>query len=268
MTATAKGNRIDEELVCVDSLVHFLKQVCGHQEVQVKRETDDPPDFWLHIDGKRFAAEVTSIVTDQGYLSLCRKLKQSIQEKAQEFGNLNGIYALIIERNPNLPKRTSSDWQRLVDIVVSFIAATREASSTEISYLQEDSYGRLGVQKTSDKGTAVGLWGFSGFKWEGEAQEELTALIQDAVTIKRSKLEKKNIPQQCPDAILLLYDAYGYGDAEDAREALRKVQGYDWFHSVFWAASFTDRDNKLSPENPGRIGSFLYSKEDGWCKET
>jgi len=268
MTDMSKAKRIDEELVCVDSLVHYLKQMCGHQEVQVDRETDDPPDFWLHIDGKRFAAEITSIVTEQGYLAHCRRLEQSIQGKAQETGDLNGTYALIIERNPKLPTRTSSDWLGLINIAVSVIAATKKASSTEISYLQQDSHGRLGIQKTSVEGTAVGLCGFPRFKWEGEVQEELAGLIQDAVLSKRSKLEKKGVPQQCPDSILLLYDAYGYGDAEDARIALRKVQGYDWFHSVFWAASFTDRTNELYPENPGRIGSFLYSKEDRWGKET
>lgn len=268
MISAAKAKRIDEELVCVDSLVHHLKQVCGHQEVQVERETDDPPDFWIQIDGKKFAVEVTSIVKYQGNLANCKKLKQSIQEKVQENSNLNGTYALIIKLNPELPKRTSSDWQGLVDKAVSFIALTKEVSSTEINYLQEDSHGRLGIQKTSDQGMAVGLFGFPGLKWEDKVQKELADLIQDAVTIKRSKLKNKNIPQKCPDAILLLYDADGYGDTEDARKALKKVQYYDWFHSVFWAASFTDRTNKLFPDNPGRKGLFLYSKEDGWCKET
>ena len=266
MSDVAKAKRIDEEQVCVNALVHYLKHICGHREVQAYPELDDPPDFWLHVDGKRFAAEITSIVTDQGYLAHCKKIKQSIQEKAQETGSLNGTYALIIERNPKLPKRTSSDWRGLVDMAVSFIAATKGASSTEISYLQKDSNGRLGIQKTSVGRTAVGLVGFPKMEWEGEVQEELASLIQDAVVIKRSKLEKKSVPQQCPHSILLLYDAYGYADTEDARIALGKVQGYDWFHSVFWAASFTDRTNELYPEQPGRAGSFLYTKEDRWSK--
>ncbi len=49
------------------------------------------------------------------------------------------------------------------------------------------------------------------------------------------KLENKGVPEHCGDVILLLYDAYGYGEAEDARKALLKAHDYDWFHSVFWA---------------------------------
>ena len=58
--------------------------------------------------------------------------------------------------------------------------------------------------------------------------------------------------------------AYGYAEGEDAKIALRGVHGYDWFHSIFWARSFTDRTNELYPEEPGRIGLFLYTKEDRW----
>jgi hypothetical protein len=104
----------------------------------------------------------------------------------------------------------------------------------------------------------------AGSKWEGEAQDELAGLIQKAVSRKRSTLEKSGLPQQCRDIILLLYDAYMYGSPEDAKVALRRVLGYDWFHSVFWAASFADRPNELYPREPGRLGLFLYTKEDRW----
>src|ERR1022692_2901004 len=65
----------------------------------------------------------------------------------------------------------------------------------------------------------------AGSKWEGEAQHELAGLIQNAVSQKRSKLEKSGVPQQCRDIILLLYDAYMYGSTEDAKLALRKRTG-------------------------------------------
>ena len=101
-------------------------------------------------------------------------------------------------------------------------------------------------------------------KWEGEMQDELVGLIQNSVSRKRLRLEKKGVPQQCRNIILLLYDAYGYAEADDAKVALRGVHGYDWFHSVFWARSFADRTNELYPEEPGRVGLFLYTKENSW----
>ena len=109
--------------------------------------------------------------------------------------------------------------------------------------------------------------GSLGWKWEGEVQDELAGLIQDRVRTKREKLEKKGVPHPI---ILLLYDAYAFGDAEDAKIALQKVHGYDWFHSIFWAEvgwrgpSGKDPPNELYPDKPGRIGFFLYTKEDRW----
>ena len=101
-------------------------------------------------------------------------------------------------------------------------------------------------------------------KFEGQTQDELYQLMQKAVSQKREKLEKKGVPSQCPQAILLFYDAHRYGDTEDAQRALLRVDGYDWFHSVFWAASFTNRPNELSPDEPGRKGIFLYSSNGDW----
>lgn len=174
----SQANKIDHECVSADSLAEYLKQKCGYQNLEVERvpKGQDPPDFWLNIDGNRFAVEETSIA----------------------------------------------------------------------------------MQNT------VTRVGHAGLKWEGEVQDEITGLIQNAVLVKKAKLEKKGVPRQCIGIILLLYDVYGFGDAEDAQTALRKVHGHDWFHSVFWAASFTNRPNGLYPNEPGRMGSFLYTKEARW----
>lgn len=183
----SQANRIDHEKVSIDSLVYHLNQRCGGKNIQFRREEDDPPDFWLSIDGSTFAVEETSIADEATVRGRASARKQG--------------------RRPDVAS-----------------------------------------------------------KWEGEVHGELVGLIQDSVSGKRLKLEKKGVPQQCQDIILLLYDAYGYAEGEDAKIALRGVPGYDWFHSIFWAGSFTDRTNELYPEEPGRIGLFLYTKEDRWTE--
>jgi hypothetical protein len=177
----SQADRIDHERVSVDSLVQYLKQKCGYQNVQARKEQDDPPDFWLSIDGKRFAVEETSIA-DEGTIERIARARK------------NGMKSGVI-----------------------------------------------------------------GSKWEGEAQDELAGLMQERVQKKREKLEKKGVPEQCRDIILLFYDAYNFGDAEDARIALQRVHGYDWFHSILWAGV-----DWLNPDTPDRIGFFLYTKEDRW----
>ncbi|MBW2741164.1 MAG: hypothetical protein JRE64_20505 [Deltaproteobacteria bacterium] len=255
-----KMKRIDEELVCVDSLAHNLMHLHGCSDVNVHREPNDPPDFWINVDGQRYAAEVTSIVKEQAYHATCTLLKDMAKKRATDEGGLVGTYCLKVIRHPDLPRRNSTEWSALVGKVLSFIQNTVSVESTGESFLLDDQQGHLSIQKKSADGATVGLIGAPEAKWEGEINNELQELMQEAVTTKRKKLEKKGVPGNCPRNFLVLYDAYGYGSAEDAKKALLCTDGYDWFHSVFWATSFTDRDNMLYPGNPEREGTFLYSK--------
>lgn len=259
-----KKNRIDEELVCVDSLAHNLKHLHGCSDVKVHQETNDPPDFWIDVDGLRYAAEVTSIVKDQAYHATCTSLKDMAKKNATDEKVLFGTYCLNIIRHPDLPRRNSKEWVALVSKVLSFIRNTASDKSTEKFSLLNDQQGHLSIQKISADGATVGLIGAPEAKWEGEVHNELQELMQEAITMKRKKLEKKGVPNNCPRIFLVLYDAYGYASAEDAQKTLLCTDGHDWFHSVFWATSFTDRDNILYPGNPGREGMFLYSKINKW----
>lgn len=97
---------------------------------------------------------------------------------------------------------------------------------------------------------------------EDETQNQLALLIQQAVDNKKRKLQDAGIDSR--RALLLLYDAFGYAEPQDAVAAMRQVTGYDWFHSIFWAASFFDRKNMSYPEEPGRDGLFLFSNNPSW----
>ena len=96
MGRSEHSKRIDEELVSVDALARHLKRRCGCRNVQVKREDDDPPDFWSDIDGQIYAVEVTSIVTGQGYHAACLALREAVGNTTREQGVLSGTYTLII----------------------------------------------------------------------------------------------------------------------------------------------------------------------------
>jgi hypothetical protein len=264
MTRCQRPKHIDEESASARSLAHCLKERCGCRKVGFKAEEHDPPDFWFTIDGEVYAAEVTRIVTEKAYQAFCKRLAQSIRGSSPARGTLGGTYVLLIRRRPRLPKATSADWRALIKQATDFIEATREADAADEARLLEDDKGYLGIRKTSAHGAAVGEWRADAPRWEGEVQDELNQLIAAAVTEKRKKLEKKGVPARCPRIMLLLYDEYNYGDVEDAQKALLTVDGYDWYHSVFWAASSTDRTNELSPANPGRVGTFLYSVNGNW----
>lgn len=260
---TNASERIDEEIVSVDCLAHCLTRVHGcNCDVQRVPQGCDPPDFWMTVDGERFAVEVTSIVTNEGYRAICKTLKDAIKTAMMECPGTSGTYALVVSGHPALPKKKG--WHDLVSRALCFASATRDVPCTEKQYLLQDGRNRLTIQKLSNQRTTVGLVGMDGAKREGEVVDELRKLMHDKVVKKREKLENKAVLAECSRIILVLYDAYGYGDIEDAQKALLQVEGHDWFHSVFWAASFTDRANELSPANPGRLGDFLYSGDGRW----
>jgi hypothetical protein len=264
MSTRSDSDRIDEELVCVDSFVQRLKGINSDQMITVCRECNDPPDFWVTIAESKYAVEVTSIVADQHYHALCKKLEEAIQAESEASNSIKGTYALEVRRRPEIPRRGTTLWKQLISTAVQALQSMSNTPPGMAMPLLKAPSGSISLAKWSDDGQTIGLCNTPGGKWEGEAREDLVRLLQEATNKKRAKIEKAGIPQRGPDVVLLFYDAYGYGNIEDARQALAKVQGYEWFHSIFWASSFSDRHNTLYPDSPGRAGGFLYSKNGAW----
>lgn len=261
-SADKPHRRIDEERVCIDSLKHVLCTRCGCKEVRVREEERDPPDFTVTIDGISYAAEVTSIVSSQQYHAHCKEFANAIRVRAHLAGVLSGTYAFIVSRFPKVPKPTSQHGRQLLDRAIDYVRDTRQEVTCGAIQICKDQSGKIEIAKVSGDGSAVGVRWTPPAMWEGEVQGELTTLMQNAVTRKTKRLKDVGIGPQ--SALLLLYDAHGYGDASDAAIALQQVDGYDWFHSIFWAASFTDRKNAEYPNEPGREGLFLFSNAPTW----
>jgi hypothetical protein len=173
--------KIDEEMVCADSLMHCLKCDYGC-EVIFEREDDDPPDLWLIVDGEKYAVEVTSIVTRQEYYKHCKDFEDAICSSSQYKDSINGTYILIIKGCPNIPKKSASDWQDLVRQVISFVDETHALKSTNDKCLLKDKKGYLNIRKISDQYAMIGAIGPIQVKWENEIQDTLEKLIGTSVT--------------------------------------------------------------------------------------
>ena len=253
--------RIDEEAICADSLETYLRSVCGHENVEIRKADEDPPDYWLRVYAKRFAAEVTSIVTGEGYRGQCKRLEREIAAKLEESGGPDGTYLLIPRGHPELPKRQSREWNALIDAICARTRAGRAAAGPEASddVFPTTGRGRLVLQKVDDCGKALFFLPPIESKW---LEAKLPRLLQDRVDAKRRKLER--VPRECPK-ILLLYDAYG-APPETVRKAMEQVNDYEWLHSIFWVASFTDRADEFNPGRLARQGFFLYSQDPTWSR--
>jgi len=264
MTKRRASGRINEEYVCIDSFIQHVSEIDSRQEITVREEPNDPPDFWVTIAGVEYAVEVTSIVTDYGYDALCDKLAKDIRSEPETNNGMKGTYGLTVMRRPDIPRRATADWKTLVSTAATKTQEMSNALCGAESCLLRDINGYLEIQKMSDHGAEIRLCRMPAMKWEGEVQEELTQLFKDAIDRKLVALEKKGVLHQCSNIILLFYDAYDYGDVEDVRQAFLNVQGYDWLHSIFMAMSFSDGPNTSYPNAPGRRGVFLYSRNGKW----
>jgi hypothetical protein len=266
MTTSARnsGNRrrIDEELVCADALRHVLLQRYGCQSVEIRREDDDPPDFTVTIDGRAFSTEVTRVVSNQQYHAHVREFADAINAAAHNEGVLVGNYVFSVMRVPTIPRPASSMGRHLIQAAVAYIRATQQREEEVESLLSEDDSGRIEIKKLSAGRGVVGpLWmppPMRGY----EVQNELATLLSQRISAKVRVLTRRGIA--CSNAILLLYDAYAFGEPDDALAAIQNVEESGWFHSIFWAASFQDRENSKYPAEPGREGIFLRSVNPRW----
>ena len=256
------NRRIDEELVSVDSLKHVLCTRCGCRKAYLHREQHDPPDFTVTIDGEPFPTEVTSIVSRQQYHAQCGEFAKAIRDRADSLGILSGKYAFIVSRLPCIPKPTSKNGRQLLDAAVAYVDVTRQQGVSPGVQLAQDGSGKISIEKVSASGSTVGILRIAPAMWEGDIQKQLATLIQRAVDDKKRKLQDAGIGLQ--RALLLLYDAFGYAEPQDTVAAMQQVNGYDWFHSIFWTASFFDRKNTTCLEEPGREGFFLFSNNPSW----
>ena len=254
--------RIDEELVSVDTLKHVLCTCCDCKEVQIDPVKHDPPDFIVTIDGESFPVEVTSIVDLQQYSAHCKEFSEDIHDRADSLGILSGKYVFTVSRHPSIPKPTSKIGHQLIDDALAYIDATREQEISSKIQLAQDETGKISIEKVSANGSIIGLvWIHKGMRGY-ETQNQLAILIRYAVDDKMRKLRDAGIDSR--RALLLLYNAIGYADPQDAVAAIQHVHDYDWFHSIFWVASFFDRKNTSYLEEPGREGLFLFSQNPSW----
>lgn len=251
-----------EEYICFDSFVQYLREIDNRQKITYRKESKDPPDFWVTIEGITYAVEVTSIGIDHDYDALCKKLVKDIRSECVKSNDFKGKYALCVMRRPNISKAGSAEWRTLVLAATTKIREMSNVSYGVKSCLLKDANGYLEIEKWFDQGAEIGLFIMKVMKWEGEVQEELSRLIKKRIETKHERL--KDVLSRCSNIILLIYDAFGYGEIEDIQKAFLNFQGYEWLHSIYLAMSFSDIPNKLYTNIPGRKGVFLYSKNKQW----
>jgi len=254
--------KIDEEKVSADCLSHFL--FCnGALDVIAEPNKNDPPDYWFTIDGFKFAVEITSIVNDQSYLASLKNFIFSLEKQLNHKNQLIGTYQISVTRMPTIPPKNSKHLKSLVNYTCSIIESQYNLRTSKTD-IMNDPNGIIQLLKINANGNKLGFDIIPPMKWAHEYQNEYISHIQNAIKTKERKMINNGIDTNSKNNVLILYDALGYGEEEDIKQSFLKVKHINWFHSIFWASAFTNRKNQLYPDEPGREGFMLYSKNRSW----
>ena len=223
------NDRIDEEDLCIRCLTDHLRSLCNSNDIKFVPvdQKEQPPDYWITVQERTFAVEVTSITieTSVGYDAQCKHFEASVEAEAKRNGLLSGTYVLTVERYPSLPKRGSQQWTQWVNGAVIYMKTTRNSHQDNGIYLTDSSVGSIRVSKIGAQGDLVALVGpVSGLIARQGIVADMARLMQNAIVIKRKKLLKKDhdILKHCAGAVLLFYDAYGPTEASHALSGFNK----------------------------------------------
>lgn len=247
-----------EEKAAISCLCGYFRELLSVTNCCAEFEPEDPPDYWLHLGDKRYAVEVTSIAEKHPhaenqsmitYGKTVSKLCTDMTREAVRTGILNGLYILIIKGHPEIrPNRMQMQIQKNI---LAYVKQTEAAENADTADIFEDVAGQIQILKHGLEKNLITNFGPTSTRWGAETQSILAVLLRDCLADKKRKLANKGI--RLDDVILVLIDAFLWGDQEDWEAAISQIPEANQYHSVFWL-----------PEMNHEVPRFLHSAEGAW----
>jgi hypothetical protein len=183
-------------------------------------QAQEPPDYFLLLEGRCYAVEVTTIVenitvgtenrTRYGFEEAISRFIKRVEQRARREKVLRGMYAVSLTPLPSFALVKETLEQAMMD----YIADTKDMpSAPERELLADESYCR--IRKISLRLDSLEEVISFEARWEGDSKRELIGLINTALETKERKL--RNIA--CAK-ILLLVDGFHYINGQGWREAV------------------------------------------------
>ncbi|MFA5028453.1 MAG: hypothetical protein WC713_11315, partial [Candidatus Methylomirabilota bacterium] len=177
----------EQELWCLDQLRSAISKRYPGTVTRCKKG-DEPPDFWLNIDKRRFAVEISTIREEDentNWRSLC-DLVQQIESKTTKAEELQGRYLFLACGIPGRGRRR----RRIEEAIRAYLRETQSDNSSDARDLVIDGE-RLGsIEKYAGNGSALYVAGNTTNTGcdEQEVACELRALVNESIRKKRVKL--------------------------------------------------------------------------------
>lgn len=215
-----------QEEFCRDEFDRWLKS--QHPKALVSWQDGlEPPDFWLILNGKKYAVEVTRIVdghvrTDTASLW---RIVDNTENIAREVGDLSGTY--VVEFSG--PIKTFRNWRNaLKERILEYVSRTSSVRTDAGENIEVNYQVLCHIRKLDSQGSIIGCIGpDNGGGWKDDIRHELRALLNATVNKKLEKLEKTNYPK-----VLILYDLYSFAERDLFIECVNSTNQVGQFHTV------------------------------------
>ncbi len=193
-----------------------------------------PPDFFLTVDGQRFAVEVTQVmeslelgglsITSRGAIDALQRAVAELRSAAKKVDLLRGFYHIHVCAIPNL----RACLPQIQGRVFHYLTETANRRTAEPERIYDGKRDRhWTIRKLHDVGgDLVESMSIGDASWQAEIREELTQLLASAISIKASKPVNVSCAR-----ILLLVDAYHCGEADDWRRTALPASAAS-FHTI------------------------------------
>jgi len=247
----------DEEL-CRSRFDEFIRAFLKYKSIvwEEVAQRNEPPDYYLHLDGTGFAVEVTILMEQLevgklwlpqvAVLSSLWRLVDEVEATAIEKKCLNGAYLVVFSR-PIANFRQVRE--QLFTDLLKYVQTTQNVTAAPESTILKHGRQKCTIRKLHNNKNYIAKAGPSGGKWEGEAAREICLLLENRISDKYHKLRNISKPK-----ILLLYDSYHFANSEMFADCLLAVKHLEFFHTVFIVSS----------SKPGWI---LHSTEQDWLDQ-
>jgi hypothetical protein len=218
-----------QEQFCRDEFDAWLRKRDPNARIVWQDEPNDPPDFWLELDGQRYAVEVTRIINQQerGDIAALWRLVDEAESEALQAGELIGTYIVVFNGHiDNLSKVRNSLKARLREFVRSTSTRNRvRLTPIDIKGRVLCSIEKLSLHR-SVLAAAGGVDNSGG--WEGEICQELCTILQRSLAAKSAIVSKSDDP-----TIVILYDLFGLATRKQFIKCLQGIPETRMFHMIY-----------------------------------
>ncbi len=222
-----KPNKRQEKFCVQECADHIARQKPG-ATVSFQPEDNDPPDFWLWINGERYAAEVTRIRDEKEMtrtMSLWR-IVEDVQTDALRTEKLGGRYTVEFQHG-----LSSGRERRIVRTqIMGYLAKTLGVPNPPPTDIRVAGRVIAQMKKHASDGAAIDPVGNedNGGGFPAEIEAELNDLLRRSITSKAQKMAKI-----CGPAVLILYDLYRFASDRVFRQCLLAIPEIARFEYVY-----------------------------------